>query len=465
MTKLTKMNNLSDLKSLSIGIEDLPVEFFHFYLFKYLDLHDILLNLRLVSRRLNSIVKSYPIRELSFYKNDYFKDIWFSTSKSNNFKDLFHFSKLFLLKTLSDNFLNLKYLRSLDSNFSQFKIDILNKFTKLQVLELYQLNMDSNGFLQLNDLKAFAVNFVVKMYAVDFKIIADLPSLYYLNIINYRQLSSKHNCSTIDNKIKFKHPLSIKHLQISSFEKSTKILSDLECLDVTFRMQDIMDLLDFKNLNKIRFYSSDRIHEIKKLAKSHKKNWNLVLAGVRINKITDFYAFKNRNDVKFQLINYNDLEDGQNIVRFFSYDSFLDIMKNKLPDQGFFRKFNNIHELKIEENVDDENRLVNFIKNCSNLCILILLPPLSQRFYDQLPDVSLHILYIKRHYSYDLNFEFLKKMPYLKKPKSTSLVLDIKKQWKIAPFEVPKFGGLLYQDKAKIFGLKYFNENGYIFRE
>lgn len=97
----------------------------------------------------------------------------------------------------------------------------------------------------------------------------------------------------------------------------------------------------------------------------------------------------------------------------------MELVSNKLSPDLFFCQYDNIQRVFVGVNVIDENQLIHFIKEISNLYELEVDSSLSQQFYDHLPAIS-SLCYLKlKEKKIEYNFKFIMKMTYL-----TNLITD-----------------------------------------
>lgn len=424
-----------DDSSLSINFDNLPTKFYHFYLFNYLHLNDIW-NFRLVSKKFYRIVKSYEVTSLSFMNYNGKRNYKWLT-KIAKLKDL-DFSKLDLLNKPSNNFLNLKDLRIFCKTPLSFRLEYLNKFTKLENLRVGIKYLDTNDdLLRLPNLKQFYMKIDVEDECWELTpglIRMDTPNLQNLELYTNATRQTRH-LYIIDNLIKFEHPHSIKFFKFIEHNGQLSLFENLECLELYIFFEseltiinDIPKLVNFKKL-RIRFHFGPSItyrkciDKLKDLFKVKKEDVQIVLEGVKVKELTKFDEYiGKREDFKFQIDNYDDLEANLDFVRHINYNRLISLLPNQPSD--LFNKYSNIKGITIESRIEDEHRLINFIKQCKKLYKMdICKSSLSQRFYDLLPsNCSLTCLEILKN-KVDLNFEFIMKMPYLYKFKTDQPIL------------------------------------------
>lgn len=393
------------------------------YLFQYLNLYD-LMNLQLVSKYFYGIIKSFSIKELSIIDCDYesnkdiynLKENWFSTSKPNKLENQVDWSKLGLLTNPSVNLFDLKYLRirSHHIEYLPFRLKLINKFTKLQILELYNIQPTSSDHLELFYLKALSIDVWLNK---GIKLVIDTPNLHALN------MKSKN----FNVGIEFKYP-SLKHLQSDDYHEKMLKFINLECLELcTFYNLNPNNLLKFNNLKKIKIFSfpyTKNYHKdkMKKILELKKKDLEIFLFGVEIKNFTYNDKYGLYGVIKFQFKNYDQLEDNLHFMVNVDYNFLLSTANHQLP-YNLCKKYTNIKALSISLKIKDEDKLINFIQMSPNLTALYIFKTalVSQKFFDQLPVISQ--LSVLDTSDMNINFKFINKMTYLRRLSSSKDVL------------------------------------------
>lgn len=405
-------NSLSSNKSKIYYLDTLPKEIYHFYIFNNLDLDD-LWNLRLVCRRFHHLIMSYNIYELAFLDIHTICGVnnWFSTTISTRPENQLNNSKSSLLKHPSNNLRNLKYLRIEKGTFDSFtELDLLNKFVKLQVLEIDKFFLNSEVHLQLLDLKALSIIATLKGPG---KLRLSTPNLHSLSV-----LYTNKNLELIGNEIIINDLLSIKYILLNNYEKNILKFSNIECLEVCICDFDIDCIPKFKKLKALKcsHYCNESYGKLEHLFRTKKNDLELICVGVKIDEIGKITEYKGKKtELEFQLNNYNKLVNDINFVWVMNYDDLVRLFPHyQLSD--VLAKFNNIQSLQINSKIENGSRLIQFITGCSNLCELsIKRSTLNQEFYDQFPvKKSLSLLIIENEKDLRLNFKFIMRLPYLK---------------------------------------------------
>lgn len=430
-------SSVSTLSALSMNfayyLDDLPVEIYHFYLFEYLDLDDIL-ELRLVSKKLYSITRSYSIRKLYFLDSDFdlisfydYKGNWFSTNESIRSKYQLDISKLGRLRNPINN-LALRYLKIRRYEPSLLKLEDLNGLRRLQILMIDGINPDDDDLLELPDLKSLSLGFYTSRTMNYYSyytsgLIIQTPKLLNLHIYKC------HGSSNVVDKIKFTYPRSVKYLKFDYYEENASIFENVECLELTFvRDYFVMsNLYKFRNLKKLRlrYPFLEDVDKLKDLFRQRQHDLEIVLEGVKIKEISKFDEYKRSdstyqlqmehcNELKFQLDNYKELENNLCFVKRMNYGLLIRLLPYHQP-ADLFNKYTNVYHLIVGNvRIDNENRLSYFIKKCASLSHLEIGTPLSQQFYDKLPAISsLNLLKIINYSGVNLKLDFMIKMPYL----------------------------------------------------
>lgn len=419
------------MQTSKLSLDNLPDEIYQFYLFRYLDLDD-LFELSYVSKTFLSIVKRHQVIELSFAR-DYLeydqKEYWFSTTESTRFRNLLPLTKLAVLLNSSFNLFNLKKLRiyNLHSVY-HFKLEYLNRFSKLEILQLEKLviSSDDRRLLKHSGLKALSIRTFLKsndeashnsMFSkCDAScLMIDTPKLLSLSV--------RHDGNVIDEMIKFECPSSIKYLRIQSCVQMDifSLFNNLEILELGtisgFKSEYLSKFKSLKKL-KINYRNEDYNDKLKELFLFKDNDLEIILDGVRISDVDKINEPRINDRLHYQMLNYNALEDDLNYVGSIRYNDLIYLLSNSQP-ADLFRKYNNIQWLIISGKVQNENHLLTFISQSPNLFNLRTDGSLlSQQFFDKLPAIctltSLRICEISDGFiDKFFNFKFITRMPYL----------------------------------------------------
>lgn len=397
-----------------LNLKDLP-DNFYYYLFKFLNLEDII-KVKLLSKTFYSIVvASNPITELSFlncnskyyyYCPKNYNSNWFSTTESIKLKYQFDFSKFSILRNRSNDFLNLRRLKITNKDkLISIRFKDLNVFIQLRILDISEVYTRSDDCLKLPNLNALSFTFKTKV--ANHKLMIDTPNLYSLCI-------RKRTPKMIGNLITFKHPLAVRYLLSNEFsENLSLIFENLECLELYEYpgRSKMYHILQSDNLKTFKLNADIKdLDPLKHLYWSREKTLKIFYYGVRIKTMDKFEQFCNQ--FYFQVGNYDDLENNLHFVDSLNYEDLIDFYSHRLP-ADLFDKYTNIRKLSILRKVKEEKVLVDFIRNCPALYELEIKVSysLSQQFYDRLYAISSISKLILG--TENINLAFVSKLTYL----------------------------------------------------
>lgn len=398
-----------------VNLEELADEIFHIHIFSYLNLSDLFM-LKITCKRFYLLVESYEIKQLSFMNYDIdhhfedYRDNWFSTTEPIKLRNQGDFFELGLLKNQSVNKLSNLRMRNVLCGNPRIRLDDLCKFTKLRILDLRGITVNFDAYLELPNLTAFSFDFKLRKNR---RFIIKAPNLYSLNV-------DGRISELIDTQIKFIHPLSIRYIRTREYFKNASIFKNLECLQVLmFSNLKVNDLEHYKLLKKLKMNHFQEAISMKPkkilecLIYAKKKFPALILCGVKIKNIDTLRQFDEQSNIEFQLNNYSRLDDDLYFVRTINYNIMMRLLPPKLP-ADLFKKYTNIQEMHIVGRIEDEDKLVNFIRQCNNLYKLIIKKStLSQKFYDRLTAISSLFELNINDIDYINNLNFINRMPYL----------------------------------------------------
>lgn len=267
----------------------------------------------------------------------------------------------------------------------------------LEILDLFNIESSNEDILRLPNLRALSIR---------------LRGSNGLLIVSQNLHSLRMNA--INDLIKFEHPLTVKYLKSNRYWGNIIKFINLEELQLdTCKDLNPNIVTKFNNLKKLKINNCENgINELKNIFRFKNADLELILDGVKIKKIS---KFNECNDwLKFQLENYNDLEDNLDYIKIINYSSMILLSNNRLPP-NLFRKYSNIQCLSINRKTEDESLLIEFIKNLNNLYRLDINDKnlVSQNFYNKLPIVS-NLVNITTC-DFTIDFEFLIKMSFLKR--------------------------------------------------
>lgn len=395
-------------KPIGLSIENLPIEIFYHHIFDFLCIDDVIA-LKLVSKKFRSLIDNLNVQELLIQSTRY-KDFWISINKPVQFNNILSDKNFHLLFKLPI-FLNLKRLQ-IDLREKEIKLDDFNKFMKLEIFEINLIEKHESGkhLLQLPNLKAFALGIYTES-PDDFVI--DTPNLEHLQLHSWEKIQ-------LEDRVRFVYPLSVKRLRILYFDKKISIFKNLEYLEYSdIESIKMNQLLELDNLKMVRILGGPIANKLDQLRTSlfYQNKMKMSLKGVLIKETSKLDEYKKiNNNLKFQLTNFDDLENNLNYETEIQYDDLINLLPKPRPID-LFRKYCNIRKLLVSTATDDENQLIDFIRECRNLAFLdIQNSKIGQHFYDRLPEIStLFNLKIREcgDRDVDLDFRFIMRMYYL----------------------------------------------------
>lgn len=310
--------------------KELPLEI----LFKIFELCEIkdLFQIRLVCKQFNLIVSQIKIDELVFYGGLYVHgNKWYASNRTTNCAiRLQNPSKLNLLNSSILNLKNLKRLMIRFSvNFKEFKIEHLNKFTKLEQLEIAEYNPNEEKLLSLPQLKVICLHTI---YSNGLTI--EAPKLETVL------------CKIGLDLINFKNNETIKQLEIYSFKDKVFTFKNLEKLELDYTTSSIDDIL-FKlpKLNEIKFNLTDYVAEIFEILIDTMRN--LLNEKNRLNRDEVKIYFKNKLIIDENVLNRLDPDD--------YFDDFDDDVTDSETDGSDLYLYSDCYERDYFSDVYDDN--------------------------------------------------------------------------------------------------------------
>jgi len=403
---------------------DLPVELYYEIFTQHLPIRD-LFNCRLVCKRWYAIISTIKLRNLVIAEDEYKFTLnrkWFGTDESRKMNEIDTLHTI-LCPNLSSSIQIESQLKSylfsgikqlfIHSNYLSFKSsdlgDCLNHFTKLETLEILNLELQSESRLCLPNLKVLNISVRGDLFVLD------TPKLETVKI-------QFLNC--IDN-IKFIYPQQIRHAEFQEKRKLLRKFSNLEYLYCK-RFEAIEDnfLMNYPKLKQIHFDGNDQVFAKLKSQKErfHKKDLKIYFLGVHFDNLPQYSSAYNHSDlyeknVKLLADNYgkNKIANVLPFVERINYNIYEENFK-ELP-KDLVRRFVNLEQVTVTNKVNDQQKFTNFLKVCSNFSILKLNnSSLDSFFYtNRLPECcpSLTSLTIKDENVEELDFDFLFRLSYL----------------------------------------------------
>ena len=180
------------------------------------------------------------------------------------------------------------------------------------------------------------------------------------------------------------------------------------------KLSDNLDWEVLSNYSQIQelhveiFYSNlNLIHELKENPLINSRNLKIYMTGLLVvdGRLIKEYDYE-QNQLFCLMNNYANTADSLYFYHTLDYNELMKLVNNRLP-ATFFKKFHNIYKIQIYGRVENQAYLIQFIKECANLHILVINNShLNQKFFEELPgSCSLRVLSIWQEI--ELNFEFI----------------------------------------------------------
>lgn len=384
----------------------LPPEL-HQLILEHVDLFD-LLQLRLVSKFLRAIVNSFRVKEfIVLDRQDDWSDLmrsyvnrksrYFYLDRPSNFLNVVDTSKFGLLFNGVLNMRSLKCLVIQTNRNHRFKPNLteLNRFDMLEYLDFQTRDfwhpMDEEFTLSLPLLRVLRQDSFCSISSLIF----DTPRLQAFAGI------------ALTDRITFRHPHTVTHLQTFIFDPSYAIFQNLQdCCCIQITQESFRWFLDtFPQLTTLRCHVllGEPVDLLDERALAQRNNLELYFRGVRVildergqvnvsNRLLARRFFQSASLLPFYLEQLNELEDGAiNERQGFNYVLLVNLIRINLVDMPleFFAKFHNIQFMEATNQRLESNPLLHFISNLPILTSLwVRNCGLPQTFFDRLPAVS-----------------------------------------------------------------------------
>ena len=416
-------------------MDNLPTEMWHL-IFDHLQVVD-LFSCAQVSKAVYLVVKSYRVREIAFTGRIH---KWFHyTTPITNHKHRVDFTMTSILR---QSFFNFDYLKRLKiGRPSVIDLDVINKFTRLEELDIDLKNYESEKSRTLS--------------------LANLKVLYLLvpSCLSYVELDTPRLaklCSFSLEVLEFVYPESIRCIHTFFHSGKLKTFRNLEYLAITDSYNQLNDLRSYyypsiglfsvkkglKNLKEVDFYCSYRYEEdnmsvfkrmIANLLALKRPDLKVFWQNVQItdpNLLTEYERINDKIEsrIAFQLKHHDKLKEK---VEFFPYYDFNDSMR-LLKEAGldprseeftskFFPKYS-FRKIGIIGKIEEPEFLLQLIARSPNLFELEFENSgLDQSFFDRMADtirlnaIPLRSLRLNGPSNGFKNFEFLLKFCNLKR--------------------------------------------------
>ena len=407
-------------------MNQLPYELFSFIL-QHCDIDD-LFNVRLVSKKFNSVVSDFKPRELVFDNAFKYMYNWWWTNERIEFNCVLDTSRLFLL---SSSIVNLSCLKRLildgkNRNY-QFQLEDLNRLHRLEQLEV-NLNLidlrsltDETSTLSLRNLK------ILYIFHEPF---TRLDKLKYLKF-DTPNLETVRLEGTCSSSFQVVNPLSIKHLKVYAFVNHLSVFENVVYFEYDRNLVDLDILETFPKLNEIHCDGHRALESLLQPTVRSKRPMKIYYGDYQLFTLEDLdrvrkfdvgrYGYRIRGRLSRQIRNYSILANKLTYNhRMIYYNELMDLINEHLDGSfpiDFFTKYNNIQQVYIKTDVD-EHKAIDFLSNCSNLGLLVVVNSNLNKssFYDQLPSLRPALVELEIFEESDLNldFEFVSKLFYLR---------------------------------------------------
>ena len=439
------------------ALDQLPIELYQL-IFGYLDLVEVS-TCRLVSKKLNEVVKVFRVRELSFYDWErYRRSFWYHDGKPIYPCNSLSVSKVAVLNSTS---IDLRYLKRLcfcnKVNCGELHLEVLNKFKQLVHLDLCLKGLGASESeiekLKLNSLEHLHIAFKSPVF-IEF----DTPKLESV-VLRYR---GDEEADQPIATIRFVTPSTVKRLCTFGLlqDQLPKNFGGLKHLQYDELDLDLHVLLkEFPDLRVLNFCGrkvrngcsalGQIMREKDRLRPSLKLCFESIL--LDSSKAIESYAFDKESKLALLIKHHSSMLPDANSLQRLDYSELMSLTKNGYPI-GFLesRPFVCVDLVSVNGVIDDPNRLLNFLLNCVNLEHLRLNNcSLTMEFFDKLPTFTslLHLEINAENRDLQLDFSrFLFKITNLvwfetDQNLDGSLLLDLIQQLKFVCYLVFKANG------------------------
>ena len=380
------------------AFDQLPIELYQL-IFGYLDLVEVS-TCRLVSKKLNEIVKVFRVRELSFYDSDWDRRTsWFYDGKPNYPCNSLSSSKVAVLSSTSIDLQYLKRLR-LCIGCEELDPEVVKKFKQLVYLEFdFQASAEwseeaARSRLEAKKLKLNNLEHLYIAFESPVSIEFDAPKLETV-ALEYEPWGGDE-ADQPTATIRFVTPSTVKRLYtFGLLQDQLPNFSDLKHLQCDQLLDlDLDDLLKaFPLLDTLDFVEEATINDCIALARIMREKDRLRpslkvhFQGFLLSdsKPIESYAFDKESELAVLIKHHSSLLEPN--LQELNYNELMSLTKNGYPI-GFLesRPFLRVCLVSVNGVIDDPNHLLNFLLNCVNLEALELNKcSLTMEFFDKLP--------------------------------------------------------------------------------
>lgn len=416
----------------AITLDQLPIECQHL-IFEYLDLVEVA-NCRLISKKLNEVVKAFRVRELLLYSSVWYRrSSWFHDSKP-----LYHYNAVSNRQAsiLGCNSFDLQYLQRLSLfdivESDKFRLEAVNRFEHLVQLELsFETKEWSIGSETKHlKLRRLEMVFIYCKFRMANEIEFDTPKL---DLLALEYQPSPEEADEEANKdepvkpiesIRFTTPSTVRELitfELFPDELPTDFtgVEHFQCdvleleLDYVLKTFPRLKVLDIR-LEKGEFEQDcntalTKILEQRSQLKPQLKIW---FQGFELinGRALSSYAFDKESELALLLKHHSSLPDSGRFPVELSYNELLSLLPPEGYPPGFLdlQPFANTAIVSTNDKIDDPATFLTFLLNCVNLWSLQLKNcSLDQQFFEKLPEfTSLMQLEIRAANAADMQLDF-----------------------------------------------------------
>ena len=404
---------------------ELPIELWHL-IFDRLELVE-LSPCAQVSKTFYVAVKSYRIHEIAFTRRVY-KWFYFATSTIDH-KHRLHYSLASILRRSSFNFDYLKRLKI--GRKSAIDLDVINKFTSLEELDIDLKNYEKSWTLSLANLKVLYL-FVLDGFSY---VELDTPQLAKLRTFSLKRLE-------------FIYPESVRCIHTFAHSGKLSMFRNLEYLTLTdsynqfeytiFPSFNEIRVKGLKKLKEVDFYYTyteyreRNMHVFKRMIANllslRRPDLKVFWLHVQVTDPNLLTAYERSMEtvgsfVPFQLQHYEMLKEKDHFYWWYEFNGSMKKLSRagfNLRSEKFTSKFlakYSFRRIDVTDRVEERELLLKLIARSPNLFALKFEKSgLDQSFFDQMADIiqlnaiPLQQLWFKGTSNESLNFGFVSKL-------------------------------------------------------
>lgn len=396
-------------------------------IFEYLEMADVVWRCGLVSKRFQFLAHQVRFKELVIVNGSVnFDNYWHCNfERINPRRTVCERDLHFLTASFRSSFINLRKLKLDLMTGSDFDIDILSEFVRLQHLELSRLQLKEDKTICLPSAR------LIRIIRIDHgdrqvgKLTVNAAELrtFLCDHLGLYQLTDSR---------------AIEHLQL---EVGSEQLAEAPSLRVLRAFQGLkLDrnvLSKVPNLERLHLhcpFNDDDEEELGEIDESReivvhflalKKLLRMFALkvyfnGVHLADVQSANAYFNQDFNLDELVriqhNYEQLESTLPWMQQIFYWNLLAIFNDALPSD-FFKRFNNIRSIQHAGDTETQQRFVAFLENCPNLSeIKLIYPNFTPAFYEQqLPELAplLSHLSLREKKELKIDYSFIRRFKLL----------------------------------------------------